>query len=719
MPIQILPPQLANQIAAGEVVERPASVVKELVENCLDAGATRIDIDIEKGGAKLIRIRDNGCGIAKDELAMALARHATSKISTLDDLEAIASLGFRGEALASISSVSRLVLTSRTAEQSEAWQAYAEGRDQAVTLKPAAHPQGTTLEVLDLFYNTPARRKFMRTEKTEFTHIDEVIRRIALARFDVAFSLSHNGKLVRQYRGASDTTQRERRLAAICGSTFISHALRIEWQHGDLILQGWVADPVGSKALSELQYCYVNGRMMRDRLIGHAIRQAYQDKLGEGHQPAYVLYLEIDPHQVDVNVHPAKHEVRFHQSRLVHDFIYQGVISVLQACEAPTLPDVAAAAERWQPENRQAAGENHFASPAAGRVQGDAERGGSPAAGPDADLFAGADTGMVTDANADPDARSFTGANADRGAGHVTDSNAHAGTKTGIGSNAGAGRASGAGPAADAGNRTGSRTGDAGTEAGWPGQLPQYQQREGALYRQLMTTPATGHGEEPHRPYQHTDLPRMSPPVAAAAPVAAEPRATALVDAPLSGHAQSFGRVLTVVQQQYALLESKQRLALLSLSVAERWLKQAQLEPGSEGLKPQPLLIPVRLQLDKAEVATLNRCAGLLNQLGIDLHNDAQRVMLRAVPLPLRQQNLQNLIPELLGYLARQEDVSASQTAQWLARQSVSEHAHWNHSQAIALLADVERLCPQLVKSPPSGLLQDVDTTMAMNALKQ
>ena len=196
MPIQVLPPQLANQIAAGEVVERPASVVKELVENSLDAGATRIDIDIERGGAKLIRIRDNGSGIKKDELALALARHATSKIASLDDLEAIISLGFRGEALASISSVARLTLTSRTAEQQEAWQAYAEGRDQAVTVKPAAHPVGTTLEVLDLFYNTPARRKFMRTEKTEFGHIDEVVRRIALARFDVTINLSHNGKVM-------------------------------------------------------------------------------------------------------------------------------------------------------------------------------------------------------------------------------------------------------------------------------------------------------------------------------------------------------------------------------------------------------------------------------------------------------------------------------------------------------------------------------------------
>lgn len=307
MPIQVLPPQLANQIAAGEVVERPASVVKELVENSLDAGATRIDIDIERGGAKLIRIRDNGCGIKKDELALALARHATSKIASLDDLEAIISLGFRGEALASISSVSRLTLTSRTADQQEAWQAYAEGRDMDVTVKPAAHPVGTTLEVLDLFYNTPARRKFMRTEKTEFGHIDEIIRRIALARFDVTLNLSHNGKVMRQYRAVAEGGQKERRLGAICGTPFLEKALAIEWQHGDLALRGWVADPnASSAAFAEIQYCYVNGRMMRDRLINHAIRQACEDKLGADQQPAFVLYLEIDPHQVDVNVHPAK-----------------------------------------------------------------------------------------------------------------------------------------------------------------------------------------------------------------------------------------------------------------------------------------------------------------------------------------------------------------------------------------------------------------------------
>lgn len=243
MPIQILPPQLANQIAAGEVVERPASVVKELIENSLDAGATRIHIEIDKGGAKRIAIRDNGCGIDKEQLSLALARHATSKIASLDDLEAIMSLGFRGEALASISSVSRLTLTSRTATQQEAWQAYAEGREMNVSLKPAAHPCGSTLEVLDLFYNTPARRKFLRTEKTEFTHIDEVIRRIALARFDVEFMLTHNGKTARHYRVANNEKQKQQRLAAICGANFVSQAVHIDWQHDGLGIEGWVVSP--------------------------------------------------------------------------------------------------------------------------------------------------------------------------------------------------------------------------------------------------------------------------------------------------------------------------------------------------------------------------------------------------------------------------------------------------------------------------------------------
>ncbi|EKP0259762.1 DNA mismatch repair endonuclease MutL [Aeromonas sobria] len=330
MPIRILPPILANQIAAGEVVERPSSVVKELVENSLDAGADRVEIDIDKGGAKLIRIRDNGCGVAKEELVLALSRHATSKVATLDDLEGINSLGFRGEALASISSVSRLTFTSRTAEQSEAWQAEAQGREMSVTIKPAAHPVGTTVEVVDLFFNTPARRKFMRSEKTEFAHIDELVRRIALSRFDATLILRHNGKVVRQYKGANTVPEQERRLAAVCGAPFMHHALAVESEHSDVWLWGWLATPEGARPQNDLQYTYVNGRMMRDKLINHAIRQAYDELLPADRFAAYVLYIELDPRQVDVNVHPAKHEVRFHQARLVHDFIFQALFTALR-----------------------------------------------------------------------------------------------------------------------------------------------------------------------------------------------------------------------------------------------------------------------------------------------------------------------------------------------------------------------------------------------------
>ncbi|MCD8547507.1 MAG: DNA mismatch repair endonuclease MutL [Aeromonadaceae bacterium] len=347
MAIQILPPLLANQIAAGEVVERPASVVKELVENCLDAGADRIEIEVEKGGAKLIRIRDNGGGIPQEELILALARHATSKVATLADLEGIASLGFRGEALASISAVSRLTLTSRPANQSEAWQAQAEGRDMAVTVRPAAHPVGTTVEVQDLFFNTPARRKFLRSEKTEFNHIDELIRRLALSRFDVSLVLRHNGKPVRQYRAASDAAACQRRVAVACGERFIQQALKVHSEHHGLRLHGWLVPPQadGSPA-TELQYSYVNGRMMRDKLINHAIRQACLEALGVELLPAYVLYLELDPRLVDVNVHPAKHEVRFHEARLVHDFLLQVLREALLT--ARPAAQAAPASAPWQ-----------------------------------------------------------------------------------------------------------------------------------------------------------------------------------------------------------------------------------------------------------------------------------------------------------------------------------------------------------------------------------
>lgn len=366
--IHILPPQLANQIAAGEVVERPASVVKELVENSLDAGAGQIQIDIEKGGAQLIRIRDNGCGIGKHDLPLALARHATSKISSLEDLEAILSLGFRGEALASISSVSRLTLTSRPEYQGEAWQAYAQGREMAVEIQPASHPVGTTIEVANLFFNTPARRKFLRTDKTEFSHIDEVVRRIALAKPNVTFILTHNEKKMRHYRAVSDQSvaAQQRRVAEICGEDFVAQSVHLDWEHNGLHLYGWVAAPHFARSQNDLCYSYVNGRMMRDKTINHAIRQAYGERIGKDQYPAFVLFLDLDPSQVDVNVHPAKHEVRFHQGRLVHDFIYQGVLEALGEPNLPLQQEVAPSVfepipNYIQDNNRAAAGQNVFA----------------------------------------------------------------------------------------------------------------------------------------------------------------------------------------------------------------------------------------------------------------------------------------------------------------------------------------------------------------------
>jgi DNA mismatch repair protein MutL len=321
--IHLLSPRLANQIAAGEVVERPASVVKEVLENSLDAGATRVDIDGEAGGSKLIRIRDNGSGMAPDDLPLALARHATSKIASLEDLERVGSLGFRGEALASIGSVSRLTLTRNCDENSsEGRTAAGEGREMDVQLKPAPHPLGTTVEVRDLFFNTPARRKFLRTEKTEFNHLEEVVKRLALSRFDVAFSLRHNGRVLHTLKPGTSEAERQRRVATVCGPAFMEQALYVENDVGPFRLWGWVGLPTFSRSQADLQYFFVNGRIIRDRLVAHAVKQAYRDVLYHGRHPAFVLYLGLDPAQVDVNVHPTKHEVRFRDGRAVHNFIF-------------------------------------------------------------------------------------------------------------------------------------------------------------------------------------------------------------------------------------------------------------------------------------------------------------------------------------------------------------------------------------------------------------
>ena len=360
--ISLLSPRLANQIAAGEVVERPASVVKELLENALDAGAARVDVEVEAGGARLIRVRDDGEGMDAEDLPLSLSRHATSKISSLEDLERVDSLGFRGEALASISSVSRLGITSNTEDGAGGVRAECEGAAMEVTVKPAPHPRGTSVEVRDLFFNTPARRKFLRTEKTEFGHLEEVLKRQALSRYDVSFTLRHNGRVIHQLGACDSESARERRVAAVCGPAFINEALYVESEVDGLRLWGWVGLPTFSRSQADLQHFFVNGRVIRDRLVSHAVRQAYRDVLYHGRHPAFVLYLELDPALVDVNVHPTKHEVRFRDGRKVHDFIFRSLHRALadlrpsdQAPPAGELPQLGPGQPAPQPSQENLA----------------------------------------------------------------------------------------------------------------------------------------------------------------------------------------------------------------------------------------------------------------------------------------------------------------------------------------------------------------------------
>lgn len=536
MPIQILPPQLANQIAAGEVVERPASVVKELVENSLDAGANHIEIEIEKGGSKLIRVRDNGSGIAEHELVLALSRHATSKITDLSDLEAICSLGFRGEALASISSVSRLTLTSRTAAQEAAWQASAEGRDMQVSVKPAAHPVGTSIEVLDLFFNTPARRKFLRTDKTEFGHIDELVKRLALSRFDVSWQLSHNGQVVRRLKAADTAEQRQKRVAALCGRAFAEQAAFIENQYGEVKICGYILAPQACPTQPACQYSYVNGRMMRDKLLNHAIRQAYGDSLSPEQQPAFVLYLELDPRQVDVNVHPAKHEVRFHQARLIHDFVVSALSDAL------------------------------------------------------AQLRANADSSYAIEpvslAPATPDQASPPAYQVNQ-----------------------------AGPARYQGG-----TGNVMASAG-----------AAAVKRELS-----------YWQHSYADAAARQAPARELSPIVAAPQA------PANGQSGE-GRYL-VVQNRYLLTQHDDRLLVVDLVVTLAAYFALQPQPA------QPILLPQRITLSKAQLTLLTRVATQLSDAGFDVLLTDQTAIVRAVPAWLRQSLLSQWLPLWFSRVSEQQD---------------------------------------------------------------
>jgi DNA mismatch repair protein MutL len=338
MPIQILPEQLVNQIAAGEVIERPASVAKELIENSLDAGATSIEVEAEKGGIARILVRDNGCGVLAEELPLALARHATSKIDGLSDLERVSTLGFRGEALPSIGSVANLTLTSRARGAETGFCVRTDGRGGVSKAAPAAHPPGTSVDVRELFFSVPARRKFLRAPATEFGHLETMVRRLALSHYDVAWRLTHDGREVWRAPICAGRLDEERRIAALCRSDFITRAIHIRQSTGGISLHGWIGLPAAARARTDQQYFYVNRRMVRDKLIAHAVRQAYNDVLFHGVHPSFVLYLELDPALVDVNAHPAKHEVRFRDGRRVHDQIFHALHEALAA----TRPDTAA-----------------------------------------------------------------------------------------------------------------------------------------------------------------------------------------------------------------------------------------------------------------------------------------------------------------------------------------------------------------------------------------
>ncbi|WP_045389454.1 DNA mismatch repair endonuclease MutL [Vibrio rotiferianus] len=654
MTIKILPARLANQIAAGEVVERPASVVKELVENSLDSGATRIDIDIEKGGAKLIRVRDNGKGIVKDELGLALSRHATSKIHTLDDLEAIMSLGFRGEALASISSVSRLTMTSRPAAQEQAWSAYSEGRDMKVKLQPTAHPIGTSVEVLDLFFNTPARRKFLRTEKTEFAHIDELLKRIALSRFDVTINVRHNGKMIRQYRAAKNQLQTEKRIAAVCGNAFVRNMLRIELEHQGLKLHGWITTPEGARQQSDLQYCYVNGRMMRDKLINHAIRQSYETSLKPDQFAAYVLFIELDPHQVDVNVHPAKHEVRFHQARLVHDFIYQALADALAQSSVIDKPHVnesafhhADPAEPIEPFETMTSAPEAASSP---EPVSKPEQAGSPV--PERVYQA------IDNTPAYPGRSDYEAKPRDR-------------------------------ESSDASVRE-ARAADSFKRTDWIESKPAPKPTSSKEQRHAEPAPSKQEVRAYHELLQTPDFePQTEPPKAPVSTPAevALPPVTAL------------SKALAVVDEQFVLMSSDSGVALVALPRAEFYRTKGQLTPSDGALKAQPLLVPLSVKLEPELVELARDYQQDFAQLGIQLkaRND-KALMVMGVPSPLRQQNLQNLIPDLLSYAqtrVRGEVATVqllSELIDWLALQVTTVKSHYTLSEAIQIIAELEQL---------------------------
>jgi DNA mismatch repair protein MutL len=521
--------RLANQIAAGEVVERPASVVKELLENCLDAGATNIQIDLEQGGTKLIRIRDDGAGIHPDDLTLSLSRHATSKILEVGDLEAVSSLGFRGEALASIASVSRLSITSNNQEDPSAGvQAITSGETMAAEVSPAPHPCGTTVEVKDLFFNTPARRKFLRTEKTELQKIEEVIRKMSLSHPQVSLTLNHNGKIQRQFPSADNVEQQKRRVAAVLGKAFVESAIEVSSEVAGLKLTGWIAEPSYSRSQADQQFFYVNDRIIRDKVVTHAVRQGYQDVLYHGRHPAYVLFLELEPRLVDVNVHPAKHEVRFRESRQVHDFLFRSIHRVL----AEVRPDTSELGQPgWQQSQPQSPG-----------------------------MSSGS---LLTSLPS-------------QGAMHF---------------NQGGGISS-------------------------PAQLAE----RSALYGKLMESPDAV--PQP-LPEQANDIPPL-------------------------------GFAIAQLHGIYILAENQHGLIVVDMHAAHERITYERMKVASnaEGIKMQPLLVPIAMAVSQRECEVVEKFAEELLALGLDLRcTSDESIMVRAIPVMLKSELAENLVRDVLSDL--------------------------------------------------------------------
>lgn len=527
--INQLDARLANQIAAGEVVERPASVVKELLENSLDAGSRRIEIDIEAGGVKLIRVKDDGCGIHADDLTLALSRHATSKIAATSDLTAISSLGFRGEALASIASISRLALTSNATESNdggyvvEASSAVeASGADMGTQLRPAPRAQGTTVEVRDLFFNTPARRKFLRTERTEFLKIEDVVRKISLAYPQVAFTLGHNGKTVRQYHAGADAGER---IASVFGRAFLENSIYMEEERGGLRLRGWIGLPTYSRSQADQQFFFVNTRFIRDKVIAHAVKQGYADVLYQGRSPVFALFLEIDPALVDVNVHPTKHEVRFRESRDVHDFIFRSIHRRLGEVT---------------PDDQVAPAEGREAAPAPALVSGQRQ------------------SNMALPA--------------------------------------GAGSARGYSPAGSQSDRA-------------------------RLYTELFARDGVSE--------------------AAATPALADGEGT-----------QPLGYAVAQIHGIYILAENQRGLIVVDMHAAHERITYERMKSAcdSDGIKSQPLLVPLTVAVSEKEAGVIDQLADQLAALGLEIDKASEEsVIVRSVPALLAKGDVEQLVRDLLS----------------------------------------------------------------------